>query len=641
MGTLRAALAALLLPALHAAAETVEFPVMGLTTPLAEPVPIRAEFDPGWFDGDPFAYSHGIARLACILSDVSYVDATAEGNALSLCYDALGIPDGDREIDYDLDYSGGDNDKAAHSFALLRAEGGPVVIVVVRGTPLSAHEWISNLNIADSSRQEEQFHEGFRRATERIVPRLRAFLKRKGIAPESARILVTGHSRGAAIANLLSAELSALDGFRSAKIFAYTFATPNVTTAEAAGDGRFGYIWNIESEEDLIPCVPPERGEWRFRKFGRILMLPSRWKFPADEYERKKSRMDEVFRTLMLRDYEPFRIGAFVPIQMTRLLTRLNSTVDSYYGFFGIRKFDWIFWRIFPEDGGDEPEDGGAPGKTTLRFADMHVCETYLSWLLALGEDELFGTAGSVELRIAGAAECAVLSADGTPLAVVRDGYADYGSVRSPVGALSYPGRTFVGLPTTEPFRIRIQKESLIPSPVRVTTTRYDERGILVGRIDARTLWLHAGEGVELASDGSIEPTERGPLPLLRRGWRPYIAPEIAFAPGRELSFGLNAGTRHVHAVALVAPPIVRDRTRLSLGLGTELNPWWRLYANVAALCALSWEDGERTAFPAARISLSVRAAHSAEIFAACRLDWEDAPKSAAPEPSFSFGLRL
>ena len=93
-------------------------------------------------------------------------------------------------------------------------------------------------------------------------------------------ILVTGHSLGAAIANLLAAKLNSetvvyepslieetdietdnteetlIPG--SKNIYAYTFATPNVIDTSVNGEEQLKYnnIFNILNTNDVVPCVP-------------------------------------------------------------------------------------------------------------------------------------------------------------------------------------------------------------------------------------------------------------------------------------------------------------------------------------------------------------------------------------------------
>ena len=68
-------------------------------------------------------------------------------------------------------------------------------------------------------------------------------------------ILVTGHSLGAAIANLVADELN--DGVSSADVYAYTFATPN-TVNLASGKQAVPYtnVFNILNNNDAVPHFP-------------------------------------------------------------------------------------------------------------------------------------------------------------------------------------------------------------------------------------------------------------------------------------------------------------------------------------------------------------------------------------------------
>ena len=83
-------------------------------------------------------------------------------------------------------------------------------------------------------------------------------------------ILVTGHSLGAAVANLVAARLNSdsLEGLvenqteeqplGDENIYAYTFATPNVLSAESGEYSKINYsnIYNILNTNDTVPFVP-------------------------------------------------------------------------------------------------------------------------------------------------------------------------------------------------------------------------------------------------------------------------------------------------------------------------------------------------------------------------------------------------
>ena len=67
--------------------------------------------------------------------------------------------------------------------------------------------------------------------------------------------LVTGHSMGAAIANLVAAELNEIEG--ADDVYGYTFATPTVKSA-IDGNATIPYsnIFNILNTNDVVPYVP-------------------------------------------------------------------------------------------------------------------------------------------------------------------------------------------------------------------------------------------------------------------------------------------------------------------------------------------------------------------------------------------------
>ena len=68
---------------------------------------------------------------------------------------------------------------------------------------------------------------------------------------ENPIILITGHSMGAAIANLVAAELNEIEG--QADVYAYSFATPTVTSLPTT---PYTNIFNILNTNDVVTYVP-------------------------------------------------------------------------------------------------------------------------------------------------------------------------------------------------------------------------------------------------------------------------------------------------------------------------------------------------------------------------------------------------
>ncbi len=122
-----------------------------------------------------------------------------------------------------------------------------LLAVVIRGT--SGAEWYSNFDVAPSRDENTVFAENFMLAAEDVFAALKPCIE----AEERPLILATGHSRGAAAANLLGVLLDAAYGQEN--VFVYTFATPNTVRGEMA-EREYGNIFNVVHRCDLVTYLP-------------------------------------------------------------------------------------------------------------------------------------------------------------------------------------------------------------------------------------------------------------------------------------------------------------------------------------------------------------------------------------------------
>lgn len=177
-----------------------------------------------------------------------------------------------------------------HRLVSYQGEQREIFFLTVRGTNGTNAEWSSNFDIGadDSSYYDKtgehpdwtnkENHKGFDVAATRI---LRAFseyvneLETLGKIDVSVKrsIFITGHSRGAAIANILGAHFEDSPQYDS---YVYTMATPYTTTNSNAT--TYKTIFNIVNEDDLVPYLPLE--DWDFFKYGETLTISV-----ADKYE--------------------------------------------------------------------------------------------------------------------------------------------------------------------------------------------------------------------------------------------------------------------------------------------------------------------------------------------------------------------
>ena len=161
-------------------------------------------------------------------------------------------------------------DDPAHTcaFTIARTEtqyGGetrPLIAVMIRGT--NDGEWYSNFDFAPSHSADAVFAENFLFAAQDVFLSLDEILKDE----ENPLLLVAGHSRGAACANLLGVLLDA--AYDPANVFVYTFATPT-TVRGAAAQAEYPNIFNYINPCDVVTKMPLE--SLGYRRAGTDIVL--------------------------------------------------------------------------------------------------------------------------------------------------------------------------------------------------------------------------------------------------------------------------------------------------------------------------------------------------------------------------------
>ena len=153
------------------------------------------------------------------------------------------------------------------------------VFVVIRGT--YKDEWQGNTEITgteyDASCKE---HENFQKASDSIKSIVKKYVKQYCLDYDSVNLIITGHSRGAAVANLYAKEATdSINGVYNdsipsfSSVTAYTFATPNVAKYNNSME-NYNNIFNFCFKEDVVPTVPltqPVDG-WGYWKYGKTFV---------------------------------------------------------------------------------------------------------------------------------------------------------------------------------------------------------------------------------------------------------------------------------------------------------------------------------------------------------------------------------
>ena len=143
------------------------------------------------------------------------------------------------------------------------------------------------------------------------------------------KIVLTGHSRGAAAANLLAKDLIDSSEFAAKEdIYTYTFATPN-NTKNPSHAKKYERIFNIVNPTDFVTKVLPTA--WKFGRYGTTYALPTRNNTDPAVYRKQKNRMLTAFDEYADVSFDDYETGE---IPVWRIITRMTARVGSVNQFY-------------------------------------------------------------------------------------------------------------------------------------------------------------------------------------------------------------------------------------------------------------------------------------------------------------------
>lgn len=214
-----------------------------------------------------------------------------------------------KQVNYDVDNS--NSDRVAYTIGLREISDGEktyrVYGVFIRGTS-GSEEWYSNFDIGE----EGTMHQGFYQAAISVYEDLRQTVTSDS---EHTILWLTGHSRGAAVANVLGGILnreqeSALTDEK--RLFVYTFACPSVTTEVES----FSNIFNFNNKEDVITKIPLTI--WGFGRYGTTI-----------EYT-VNAKVGAIFQWMTGVEYDGNEKATFV-LELMSILGQIVPTRSAYY----------------------------------------------------------------------------------------------------------------------------------------------------------------------------------------------------------------------------------------------------------------------------------------------------------------------
>ncbi|MCR4745712.1 MAG: Ig-like domain-containing protein [Lachnospiraceae bacterium] len=290
---------------------------------------INVDFNVDYSDllGDNSSYNKDLALYACVLASDIYhggltydisgglksTESTSDERNLASIF---GMRDNENiEIKSSTDPDDRTEVYLGHRKIVKDGRDAQVVIMSIRGTGIDKYgkgddiEWSSNFDVGASSSQyksatgshpdwkNKNNHKGFDVAANGVIEAYENYEKKHGFDGSSRKyILITGHSRGAGIANLVGAHFEDDPGYKS---FTYTFAAPYTTTSYTSSS--YSSIFNIMNNDDIVPMLP--LAYWGFKKNGTVLAKS----VEKDGLESKKMFAKDAaygtFEWLMGRDY--------------------------------------------------------------------------------------------------------------------------------------------------------------------------------------------------------------------------------------------------------------------------------------------------------------------------------------------------
>jgi triacylglycerol lipase len=134
------------------------------------------------------------------------------------------------------------------------------LIVAFRGTePDKILDWLADIDFDTLDFYDSRVHRGFLHVHNEISTQLATYL----MTHHSAKVYVTGHSLGGAVAEIFTS----LCPFATAL---YTFGQPRTGNAKFHSMVKCEYF-RIMNDGDIVPHVPPEMGN--FTHGGRMVLL--------------------------------------------------------------------------------------------------------------------------------------------------------------------------------------------------------------------------------------------------------------------------------------------------------------------------------------------------------------------------------
>ena len=283
-----------------------------------------------WFRNDSLQYKHELAQLCSKFATLGY-----NTDSLKSGLNALGFnPD---RIFWETK---AEKDKVDTFIAdrSISVDGETYTLLFVGCIGTNTVQWVSNFEPGTG-----ETHASFNAAKNYVYESLEKYIVNNKIDTSKLKILLCGHSRGAATANILAAKLIDEEILTTKEnIYTYTFATPNPTSSENRFDEKYNRIFNFVNPEDFVTKVIPAK--WGYGRYGRTFTLPSLTNTVT--YINLNKRMQDTYDIMMKHSYHPYPGGEYLTYNVVNAITSVVKNIFQLYS----EKFIWLGeWKSIQE----------------------------------------------------------------------------------------------------------------------------------------------------------------------------------------------------------------------------------------------------------------------------------------------------
>lgn len=198
----------------------------------------------------------------------------------------------------------------------------PVIFVIITGSA-GYMGWCGNMMMTGSSYNASELgtHYTFRTSAQDIHAKLVEYASQFDSKPI---VVVTGHSRGGAVGNLLAGYLN--NDSRFERVYAYNFAVPNTTRNPTSSRN----IFNICNTEDFVTMIP--MSDWGYTKNGVTKKFTASQAFFSNSKFRSIMLQQMKKNTKKRRNAPDYFYFAFVtPAKMADYISGRWPSVETYY----------------------------------------------------------------------------------------------------------------------------------------------------------------------------------------------------------------------------------------------------------------------------------------------------------------------